>query len=48
MNIKDSKDIKKNAYLKEIYLEAERRGYNFNPLKIGRCTLLKSISVTRV
>lgn len=35
------------AYLTEILGEAERRGYRFNPAKIGPCRGLPTIPVTR-
>lgn len=35
------------AYLAEILCEAVRRGYHFNPTKIGSCRDLPAISVTR-
>jgi hypothetical protein len=35
------------AYLTEVFCEAVRRGYRFNPAKIGPCRELPAIRVTR-
>ncbi len=36
-----------NAYLCQVYLEAKRRGYKFNPSKIEFVNLIEEITVTR-
>ncbi|NYB52420.1 MAG: hypothetical protein HVN35_07685 [Methanobacteriaceae archaeon] len=36
-----------DTYLHHIYLEAEKRGYNFNPQKIGTRKTLQKITVTQ-
>ena len=36
-----------NRYLRELYLEATKRGYNFDKKKIGRVRTKKKIAVTQ-
>lgn len=36
-----------NAYLYQVYLEAERRGYKFNRTKVEPIILIEEVAVTR-